>query len=127
MKNTLMTFLAVSASFLSTPHSAKAHHGWAEFDSTEVTFQGTVTDFHFVNPHCVVEFEVKDEKGQIRKWQGEFSNPGQLRRKGWTAASLEVGDKLTLTGHLAKNGSPAMHVLKIRTPKGQELNVDYGR
>ena len=101
------------------PVPAKAHHGWAEFDeNSEVTLQGTVTDFHYVNPHCVVEFQVKDEKGQIQKWQGEFSNPGVLSRRGWNAASLETGDKITITGHPAHNGVLALHVTRIRASNG---------
>jgi hypothetical protein len=47
--------------------SAVAHHGYAAFDtSAEITLKGTVTDFHFVNPHCVIEIDVKDDKGQVR-------------------------------------------------------------
>ena len=42
---------------------ALAHHGLAAFDQTKkVNLVGTVTEFRFVNPHCVVEFEVKDER-----------------------------------------------------------------
>jgi hypothetical protein len=102
------------------PCPARAHHGWAEFnEKTEVTLQGTVIDFHYVNPHCVVEFQVKDEKGQVQKWQGEFSSPGLLSRKGWNAASLESGDKITITGHPAHNGALALHVTRIRMSTGE--------
>jgi hypothetical protein len=128
MKNMLLALLATLVSFLLMSHAAEAHHGWSEFDTNrEVTFEGTVTDFHFVNPHCVVEFDVKDEKGQVHKWQGEFSNPSQLSRQGWTAASLEAGDKFTITGNPAKNNAPAIHVARIRMPNGQEVKVDGGR
>jgi len=128
MRNTLLALLAISASFLLTSHSAEAHHGWSEFDSTrEVTFEGTVTDFHFVNPHCVVEFDVKDEKGQVHKWQGEFSNPGQLSQKGWTVTSLKAEDKITITGNPAKNNALAIHVTRIRLSNGQEFKIDRGR
>ena len=102
------------------PGSVQAHHGWQEFDEkTEVTVTGIVTDFHYVNPHCVVEFDVKDDKGRIQKWQGEFSNPGVLSRRGWNAAYLEVGDKLTISGHLAKkDGVLALHVTRIVAASG---------
>ena len=124
MTITLATFSVFAAGLLLTPGRAEAHHGWTEFDEkAEVTVEGTVTDFHYVNPHCVVEFEVKDETGHVHKWQGEFSNPGVLSRKGWNAASLEAGDKLTLTGHPARNNVPALHVFKIRTSTG-ELKLD---
>ena len=110
------------------PGTAQAHHGWVDFDEkADLTVSGTVTAFYFVNPHCVVEFEVKDEKGQVIKWQGEFSNPGQLTRQGWTAASLQAGDKIMITGHPGKNNAPAIHVSRIRLPDGRDLKVEGGR
>ena len=109
---------------LLTGVAAEAHHGWAEFDSgSQITLEGTVVDFHFTNPHCVVEFKVVDEKGQARQWQGEFGSPVELSRKGWTAATLQPGMKLTIGGHPAKNGSPAVHVTSIRLPDGKALPV----
>lgn len=120
MKKTLLTCFSLVTGCLLMPFPALAHHGWAEFDEkAEVTLQGTVIDFHYVNPHCVVEFQVKDEKGQIQKWQGEFSNPGVLSRKGWVAASLQAGDKITITGHPAHNGVLAVHVTRIRMSNGE--------
>ena len=124
MKITSLTVVPLVAGLLLMTGRAQAHHGWAEFNgNAEVTVEATVTDFHYVNPHCVVEFEAKDEKGHTQKWQGEFSNPGVLSRKGWNAASLEAGDKLTITGHPARNGVHALHVTKIRSSKG-ELKLD---
>jgi hypothetical protein len=124
MKITLLTFAALITGLLLIPGSADAHHGWTEFDEkAEVTVEGTVTDFHYVNPHCVVEFEVKDDTGHVRKLQGEFSNPGVLSRRGWNAASLEAGDKLTITGHPARNNVLALHIFRIRSSNG-ELKLD---
>lgn len=123
MNNGSVLSVSFVASLLFT-NSAVAHHCWLEFDEwAEITLEGAVTDFHYVNPHCVVEFVVKDDKGQVRKWQGEFSNPGVLARKGWNAASLQPGDKLAITGHPAKNGAAALHVSKIRTAAG-EVKLD---
>lgn len=119
MKIVALAFVPLVAGMFLFPGAARGHHGWAEFDEkAEITLEGTVTDFHFVNPHCVVEFDVKDEKGRIQKWQGEFSNPGVLSRKGWNAASLEAGDKLTITGHPARNGVLAVHVTRILSANG---------
>src|ERR1700683_2959204 len=62
MKNSLSVCALVVSGFVFVPRVAEAHHGWAEFDSTSsVMFQGIVTDFHFTNPHCVVDFDAKDE------------------------------------------------------------------
>ena len=116
--------LLLVAGLTALPRSVEAHHGWADFDyASTVTFQGTVVDFHFTNPHCVVEFRVQDQKGKITQWQGEFASPGELSRKGWTAATLQVGDKLTISGHPSKNGGPAMHVSGIRLASCKDLIV----
>jgi Family of unknown function (DUF6152) len=127
MKKTLvplLIFVPLVTGLLLMPGPAKGHHGWAEFDeNADLTLEGTVPDFHYVNPHCVVEFEVKDERGRTQKWQGEFSNPGVLSRKGWNAASLESGDKLTITGHPARKGVLALHVTRIRLSNG-EIKLD---
>src|ERR1700689_3598227 len=120
MKITLLGFAPIAAALLLMPGSAEAHHGWPEFDEkAELTVEGTVTDFHSVNPHCVGEFEGKDETGHVRKRQGDFSNPGVLSRRGWNAASLEAGDKLTITGHPARNNVLALHVFRIRSSNGE--------
>jgi len=110
----LFSLLAVAAGVLMIPASLDAHHGQAGYNVKEpVTVSGTVTDFRFLNPHCIVEFEVKDDKGQVEKWQGELTSPNHLIRAGWTAASLKAGDQVTVTGYRAKSGAPSVWITKI--------------
>ena len=102
-----------------------AHHGWQEFDeASEIALSGVVTDFHFVNPHCVVEFEAGE--GKVA-WQAEFSSPGPMARKGWTAATLQPGDKILIRGHPGKNGVHAVHLTLIKLPDGREFKINDGR
>ncbi len=127
MKNIFLTFLSIAIGLLSIPRSAQAHHGLAQFDQKSVvTLKGTVTDFHFVNPHSVVEFEVKDEHGQVQEWKGELSSAGALAARGWTAASLEAGDEITITGYRAKNGATSLWVTKALLANGKELKLGGG-
>src|ERR1700689_5201752 len=85
------------------PFMLRAHHGYAAFDTnTQVTLRGTVTEFRFVNPHSIVEFEVKDDKDEVEQWQGELTSPVHLAPLGWTATSLESGHEITITGYRAK-------------------------
>jgi hypothetical protein len=99
-----------------------AHHGLAAFDqTTKVTLKGTVTAFRFVNPHAVVEFDVKDGRGQVQGWQAELTTPTRL--KGWTATSLEPGVVLTVTGYRAKSGAPSLWVTALTASNGLELEV----
>jgi hypothetical protein len=113
IKNAILIMLVVAA-------VALAHHGLAAFDTTKkVDLKGTVTEFHFVNPHCIVEFEVKDEKGETQKWQGEMTSPVHL--KGWTATSLEPGNVVEVSGWRAKSGAYYMWLTKLNSSNGTVL------
>jgi hypothetical protein len=119
MKKAILAFLTV------TMGVALAHHGYAAFDTKAVvSFTTTVSDFHWTNPHCIVEFDVKDDKGQVRTWHGELTSPAHLSPRGWTATTLEPGDKITVTGYPGKNNVPSMWVTKITLPDGKELKVE---
>jgi hypothetical protein len=108
--------------FLAAGALAIAHHGLAAFDQTnKITLEGTVTAFHFVNPHSVVEFEVKDDVGHIQKWQAELTSPVHL--KGWTATSLEPGNVVTVTGYRAKSGALYLWVTDLRSSNGVALRA----
>ena len=101
---------------------AIAHHGLAAFDQTnKVTLKGTVTAFRFLNPHTVVEFEVKDDKGHVQAWKAEMTNPAHL--KGWTATSLEPGNVVTVTGYRAKSGASYLWVTNLSASNGVELRA----
>jgi len=126
MKNIWLTFLVIAASLFWTPRLASGHHGWAAFESkTTVTFKGKVTDFHFVNPHSVVDFEVTDEHGQVQKWQGELTSASRLASKGWTATTLEDGNEVTITGYRAQSGVRTLRISKIIS-NGTELKIEAG-
>ena len=113
MKKLFLILLATAGLLL-------AHHGMAAFDqTTKITVKGVITEFHFVNPHCVVEFDVKDEKGQIQKWKAEMSSPAHM--KGWTATTLEPGNVITVSGWRAKSGAFYMWLTSLSSSNGVEL------
>ena len=121
-----LTLFPLAAALLLLPGMADAHHGWMQFDEgAEVTVQGTVTDFHFVNPHSVVDFDVKDDQGQVQSWQGELTSATRLATKGWTATSVEAGDEVTITGYRAQSGVRTLRISKIIS-NGTELKIEVG-
>ena len=84
MKTSRLHF--VSATLISLAIPAVAHHGTgASYDlSHPITLQGTVTEFHYANPHPQLFFDVTDEKGGVTHWSAEFyPNPSQLQQGGW--------------------------------------------
>jgi hypothetical protein len=60
-----------------------AHHGGAAYDQTKtVTFDATVTEMQFANPHVLIFFDVKNAAGQTEKWSGWLTAPNKLARAG---------------------------------------------
>jgi hypothetical protein len=105
---------------------ALAHHGQAGYNIGQpVTVTGTVTEFKFVNPHCLIYMEVKAGSSEPQKWQGELTSPNHLLRAGWTAESLKPGDQVTLTGFRAKSGANSLWITKT-VVNGEELKTAAG-
>jgi uncharacterized protein DUF6152 len=107
-------FAAVAVIVILAAVRTSAHHGQAAYDmSKSVTVTGTVTEFQFVNPHCILVFDVKDDdKGVVERWQGELTSPNRLLRAGWTAQAVKPGDRITLTGSRAKSGAPSLYITR---------------
>lgn len=125
MKNRLAR-LIWAAGVVFMPSLVLAHHGQAAYDTTQtVTIQGTVTNFKFTNPHCIVSLEVKD-KDQKQEWQGELTSPNHLVRAGWTAQTFKPGDDITLSGYRAKSGTNSMWITKVVLSNGEELKTGGG-
>jgi hypothetical protein len=84
-----------------------AHHSLAaEYDDKKpVTLKGTVTKFEWNNPHVFFYVDVPHAGGTVTNWAVEWESPSELKRAGWTDASLKVGDSVTVEGSLARDGS----------------------
>ena len=104
--------------------SVFAHHGGAAYDTSQtVTLKGTVVEFEFINPHCQLFINVADDSGKTVKWDGEFTNPGTLHRRGWTKEMFKPGDQITLIGNRAKSGASVLRVLKLELADGTVLTA----
>lgn len=116
----MVVFTAIGIGLTSLVGSA--HHGGAAFDQVKaVTLKGTVTELQFANPHVLVFFDVKDEKGQTKNWSGWLTAPNKLQRAGWTKRTLKPGDAVTVTGAPHKEGAPVIQIRTIAGPDGKQL------
>jgi hypothetical protein len=122
MNQTLRFAFFLAAVLLAGAASLSAHHGGANYDNVHfTTLKGTITDFHFTNPHVLFFFEVKGDSGEAVKWQGEASNPLQLSRQGWNRNTFKAGDQLTFIGHAAKSGAKSLWITEIVYPDGRHF------
>jgi Family of unknown function (DUF6152) len=105
-----------------------AHHGNAAYDQRTLVLKGTVTEWKWTNPHSFLMFDVKDEKGKIVHWIGEWNAPSTLINFGITPKSFKVGDKVTVTLRgIAKTGARVGRIKSVITPSGQELSMGNER
>jgi hypothetical protein len=101
-----------------------AHHGNAEFEMDQsVTLQATITEFNWGNPHSIVYFDAKNDKGEVLHWSCETAQPALLHRAGWTRDSLKPGDHVTIVAHPAKSGQPVGYLIKVVLADGRELKM----
>ena len=124
MRRKSMAFILAAAGVVATAGPAFSHHGTAAYDTSKtVTVSGTVTEFRFANPHVLVYWDAKDEAGNIKHWIGERGGPNSMARNaGWSSKTMKPGDEVTISGRVAKNGSPTMAISKIIL-NGTELSM----
>jgi hypothetical protein len=101
-----------------------AHHSTANYvTGGNVTIRGTVTQWLWVNPHCLLKLDVKTESGEVVHWVLETGAPANMVDAGWRKNSLKPGDQVTVTLRPAKNGKPLGSAVRVEFPDGTKLEV----
>ncbi|MEQ1948845.1 MAG: DUF6152 family protein [Bryobacteraceae bacterium] len=105
-----------------------AHHGTGvSYDASKpVQLKGVVTEFRYANPHPQLFFDVKDDKGTMVHWSGEFyPNPAQLVQLGWgkkrSEAALAPGTVINVTVAPARAGGPVGALMRLADEKDEVL------
>ena len=123
MKKNLAVVFVLAVGLLGVAGSVLGHHGNVAYDNKIVEFkQATVTKFLWSNPHSLIDFDVKDEKGNVVHWVCETASPEALKLIGWSKASLGPGDMITIYMYVAKNGNPAGRLNKVVLSDGSVLH-----
>jgi hypothetical protein len=105
--------VAIAASGL----AAHAHHSIAGvYDSSkQVTMEGTVAKFQLVNPHPFLLVDV-DGGGRDQQWRLEMDNRHELVALGITPNTFRPGDRVLVSGSLARAHRYSLYVLRLDRP-----------
>ena len=100
-----------------------AHHGSTAYDTSKVVVLkgATVTKFLWANPHAIISFDVKDDKGTVQHWNAEAGTPQTITLSGWTKTSVQPGDVITVYVFQSKTGNLVGRLNKIVLADGTEL------
>ncbi len=95
-----------------------AHHSHSNYFTSEYTLlEGTVTEFHWMNPHTWIFLEVMNADDQAVVWALEGASPTELIRDGWARDDVGVGDQISVRCHQLKDRSNGC-LLGFLTPEG---------
>jgi Family of unknown function (DUF6152) len=114
--------VTLAVAVLVLPPAVLAHHSFAMFDATQsLTAQGTVKELQWGNPHTWLEVVVASPDGSEQSLSLELNGLSGLRQGGWKPGTLKPSDKVTVTYHPMKDGTPAGQLIEVVTQDGQTL------
>ena len=115
------TFALVAAVVAISGLGLQAHHSISSvYDSgRKVTLDGVVAQFQLVNPHPFLVIDVIDVRGgtgEAQSWRLEMDNLWELAAIGVTASTLRPGDRVRVSGSLARARDQQLYLLRLDRP-----------
>jgi hypothetical protein len=91
-----------------------AHHSiQAIYDSSkQVTVEGAVREFQFINPHPYLIVSVT-EGGKTLDWRLEMDNRYELIAEGMTADTIKPGDRVVARGSLSRSNPQGIYLMRL--------------
>ena len=107
--------LALAAAIAICTQPVRAHHSiYGIYDrSRPATLDGTVADFQLINPHPFLFIDVADSSGAAERWRLEMDNRTELADIGVTAGTFKPGDRVVVTGSLARTQPHSLYLLRL--------------
>jgi hypothetical protein len=101
-----------------------AHHSTAGYDTSKtVELKGTVAEWIWRNPHCILVWDVTDADGNVVRWFGEMQSPISNTGLGLSRNSFKPGDEVTVVANTGPNAQAL--VLTIADEQGNMVLDRY--
>ncbi|MBI3050799.1 MAG: hypothetical protein HYY76_21115 [Acidobacteria bacterium] len=113
----MMRWLVAGACVLAAVGTAHAHHSISGYYNTsqEVTIDGVIAAFQFVNPHPYLVVDVR-RNGAPERWELEMDNRFELAQIGFTETTLRPGDRIVVIGSPAHREPRRMYIQRLDRP-----------
>lgn len=99
---------------------ALAHHSAAMFDpARDMTQMGVVKTWQWANPHSWLTVLLDNGAGTPIICPLELGSPNTLFRSGWRDDTFKTGDKVSVTYHPRKDGTPGGALISAVTAEGK--------
>jgi hypothetical protein len=102
----------------------RAHHSFAaEYDVKKpATITGRVTKVEWTNPHVRFFLDVTDSSGVVTNWEFTMGAVNGLLRRGWKVSLLKAGDRVSVDGYLARDGSHLANARLVTLSDGRKMS-----
>ena len=80
-----------------------------------------VTKVDWINPHARIFVDAKDANGKTVNWEIELGPPAILMRNGWARSAVKIGETVTVSGSLAKDGSNLANASSVTLASGKKV------
>ncbi len=103
MKRWVGAGLASGLAVLGAVAPAGAHHSFAAaYDLDDpVTIEGVIVEVRLTNPHAFFFLDVRNEAGDLERWEFEAGTPSGMIRNGYSPDVIKTGDAVTIRGFRA--------------------------
>ena len=123
--STLVFVAALSFSFVCPSQS---HHSFAPYDiDNKIRRTGVLTKFEFSQPHIQLVLEAEREDGSTETWEIESMAPNRWDRLDHPRDVASVGERVTILGWPARDGSDKMVLSTIITERGTTVILEEVR
>jgi hypothetical protein len=110
---TIVVFLVLASA------ESRAHHSMAAYNrEAPVTIEGVIVRREWINPHVYLYVE-QDTGAERIVWEVEGWPPFVLKRLGWTEETVNVGDRVTITGLAGRNPEKKIVLMHTLTKPGE--------
>jgi hypothetical protein len=97
-----------------------SHHSFSAFyfEDRSITVDGELVEFEYSNPHSWVHIMVTEPDGLLQRYSAEWAGVRRLRRQGIEVGTLQIGDRLIITGSPGRNSKEfRIHLRRIERPE----------